>query len=1175
MKLLPLLLLFSLVSCLSKGSKDVSGESAPQDITISLLRVSPPSIVIGPSENTEFTAIGGNPPYTYRVSSGYGSVTDEGVYYAPSSVGNNTIEVKDAGGNTVYAVVTIGSSLQLSPATKTIGTNESFTLSSLGGVPPYTYSIISGGGSINSSSGEYTSGGSHETVSVQVEDSNNNRAYSTVTVVDSLTAVPATITIEDNDNYAFSVVGGAAPYSYQVYAGSGVIDSNGNYTAPPGAGVEIIRVTDSNSNYVEATVTVAKGPDLSVTDSNVAPGQVVTFSSSEGTGPFVYTVESGSGSINATTGVFTAPAIADLTTVRVTDANGFIDEMNIQTYNLKKLVLGDTHTCMLHIQNDNTTSEFKCWGTLENGLAGNSNSYIGDAPGEMGNALATLNFGSGNTPIAIYSSQYYHRCALFSNGKSKCWGYGNQGRTGTASQTDRGEYAGTMGSALPFIQIGDAVTIDTVLDADKRISVGSEHSCVIIDTDSVKCFGNGAQGRSGYGDETDRCANSATCNNNLTELNLGAGKSIVKLVAGHEHSCAILAPDNKIKCWGDAGHGRLGNGGTTDQIITPNAASWVELGTGRTAKDLALGYHHSCALLDNDTIKCWGRNNYGQLGQGTNQDQGDQIGEMGDALAVSDMGSTSYPVSIHAKGYHSCAVFNNGDLKCWGRNNFGQLGQGNTATRGDGGTEMGDNLAFTDLGAGETVSHIDLSERTTCVVTNLGNVKCWGDNSLGQLGIENTDTIGNNGSEMGAALASVDLGSGRTATQVSTSLYSTCALLDNSTVKCWGADQFGNLGIESNGFGDESGETVANLSNIDLGTGVYAKDIFGGRYHVCAVLTDNTTKCFGNGGNGRLGQENGATRGDNPNEMGDNLAVTNLGAGLYPISGDGWTNHSCAILSNGQIKCWGEGGQGRTGHGGQADRGDGAGEMGDNLIFTDMGAGRSAKVVETGDNFSCAILDNDGVKCWGDGAQGRRGSGNTADRGDGGSEMGDNLAYVNLGTGRTAKDIKLGHQHACVLMDNNQVKCWGEGSYGRLGIGNQADIGNAGSETGDGIAQTDLGTGRSVKAIATGIYHSCALLDNNKINCWGYNGYGQLGRGTNANIGDGAGEMGDNMVSVMLPNADKPVSIYAGGYHTCTVLESNEIKCWGRNQAGQLGHEHRYNVGIDALSMNRNLPVTY
>ncbi|MFT6631004.1 MAG: alpha-tubulin suppressor-like RCC1 family protein [Bacteriovoracaceae bacterium] len=1164
-----------LTSCLSKGTQNVSGEQAPQDITISLLKVSPPSVVIAPSETTQFTAIGGNAPYTFKVSSGFGAVDNNGLYNAPSTLGNNTIQVTDAGGNTVFAVVTVGSSLQVSPTTKTVGTSQTFTFSALGGVAPYTYTIVSGGGTINASTGEYTSGNIPETVTIELKDTNKEVAYSTITVVDSLTITPSSVTVEDNTVYNFSTAGGAAPYTYQVYAGSGTIDSAGNYNSPPGAGTEIIRVTDSNSSFVEATVNVELGPTIIVSDLSLAPGQKVTLSSSEGTAPFVYTVEAGTGSINGSTGEFTAPAIADATTIRATDANGFYDEIIIQTFNLKKMALGDNFSCMVHVQNDNTTSELKCWGRKENGEIGNSNSHIGDAPSEMGDNLPTINFGSGNIPIGVYSGIYSHKCSLFSNGKAKCWGYSNSGRTGIGSQTNKGEFANSMGTYLPFIQIGDGATIDTVLDVTKRISVGSEHTCVMIDTDSVKCFGNGAEGRSGNGNQTDYCNTSGNCNNNLPELDLGPGKSIVQLAASHQHSCAIIAPENRVKCWGDNGYGQLGIESTTDQVVTPNSAAFVDLGAGRTATYIATGYFHTCALLDDSSIKCWGRNNTGQLGIGTTATIGDQGGEMGAALVVADMGTTSFPISIHSKGYHNCAIFNDGGLKCWGQNNYGQLGIGNTTQKGDGGSEMGDFLPFIDVGTGETVVSIDMSDRTTCVITSASELKCWGENGYGQLGIGSIDRIGNGPSEMGDNLIPVSLGTGKTPLQVMVANNSSCALLNDNTVKCWGADESGSLGIEMNSHGDHAGETVASLSNIDLGTGNYAKDIFAGRYHVCAILMDNSMKCFGYGNSGRLGVGNTANQGDGPNEMGDNLAFTDLGTGLYATNGDGWSSHTCAVLNSGDIKCWGDGNNGRRGSGNQTDRGDGASEMGDNLATVNLGAGRTAKVVETGDNFTCTILDNDQVKCWGNGGQGRLGIGNGSQKGHNGSTTPDTYTTVNFGTGRTAKDIKLGHQHSCVLMDNDQIKCWGEGNYGRLGRGSTTDIGDSAGELGDAMVQVDLGTGRSARAIAAGIYHTCALTDNYKIKCWGYGSYGQLGMGVATYIGDVGNEMGDNFTDVILPSTDKPLAIYAAGYHTCAVMESNDIKCWGRNNAGQLGHGHIFDVGTDALSMGSNLPVTY
>jgi hypothetical protein len=156
-------------------------------------------------------------------------------------------------------------------------------------------------------------------------------------------------------------------------------------------------------------------------------------------------------------------------------------------------------------------------------------------------------------------------------------------------------------------------------------------------------------------------------------------------------------------------------------------------------------------------------------------------------------------------------------------------------------------------------------------------------------------------------------------------------------------------------------------------------------------------------------------------------------------SGNG---HSCALLEDDTLKCWGGNGGGQLGLGDTANRGDGAGEMGANLPTVDLGSGRHAVAIAAGHSDTCALLDNGTVKCWGFNAEGQLGLGDTANRGDGAGEMGDSLPAVSLGTGRTAVAISVGGSpisadgsFACALLDNGSVKCWGENSFGALGVG--------------------------------------------------------------------------------------------------------------------------------------------
>merc|ERR1719343_673041 len=125
--------------------------------------------------------------------------------------------------------------------------------------------------------------------------------------------------------------------------------------------------------------------------------------------------------------------------------------------------------------------------------------------------------------------------------------------------------------------------------------------------------------------------------------------------------------------------------------------------------------------------------------------------------------------------------------------------------------------------------------------------------------------------------------------------------------------------------------------------------------------------------------------------------------------------------------------------------------------------------------------------------------------------MGDSLSEIDLGTGRSAKALASGYHHTCAIMDNDEVKCWGGNRYGQLGYGDTSNRGDASGEMGDSLAAIDLGTGRSAKALACGSSHTCAILDNGEVKCWGMNGDDQLGYGDTSHRGDGSGEMGDSL----------------------------------------------------------------
>ena len=396
----------------------------------------------------------------------------------------------------------------------------------------------------------------------------------------------------------------------------------------------------------------------------------------------------------------------------------------------------------------------------------------------------------------------------------------------------------------------------------------------------------------------------------------------------------------------------------------------------------------------------------------------------------------------------------------------------------------------------------------------------------------------------------------------------TCALLDDGNVKCWGRGNEGQLGQGSAAnLGDGPGEMAA-LAPINLGAGRTATAVTAGDYHTCALLDDGNVKCWGRGSDGQLGQDSTANLGDSAGEMAA-LSPVELGAGRTATAITAGYNHTCALLDDATVKCWGRGDYGRLGQDSTADLGDQAGEMAA-LAPVNLGVGRTATAITAGGSYSCALLDDATVKCWGYGGHGQLGQGSTADLGNQAGEMA-GLAPVNLGVGRTATAITAGGDHTCALLDDGTVKCWGRGAFGRLGQGSTANLGDQAGEMA-ALAPVDLGVGRTATAITAGGNHSCALLDDATVKCWGYGGNGPLGQDSTADLGDQAGEMAA-LAPVNLGAGRTATAVTAGGYHTCAVLDDGTVKCWGRNDSGQLGQDSNANLGDQAGEMAALPPI--
>ena len=386
------------------------------------------------------------------------------------------------------------------------------------------------------------------------------------------------------------------------------------------------------------------------------------------------------------------------------------------------------------------------------------------------------------------------------------------------------------------------------------------------------------------------------------------------LDAGGQHSCAILTTA-VVRCWGEGDYGRLGYGNTTDigDNEQPSSAGPVNLGAGRTATGIATGAVHTCGLLDNGGVRCWGYGGFGLLGYGNTNNIGDN--ETPGSVGPVSLGTGRTATAITAGDGHTCALLDDATVRCWGYGATGALGYGNTAHIGD--TETPAAVPPVDLGPGRTARAITAGAAHTCALLDDGNVRCWGTGTNGRLGYGNTTTIGDN--ETPGSVGPVSLGAGRTAVAIAAGGAHTCALLDNGTVRCWGEGDFGRLGYaNTTDIGDT--ELPSSVGTVNIGTGRTAVAITAGSLHTCAVLDNLTVRCWGEANNGRLGYSNTRDIGDG--ETPGSVGPVNIGTGRTAVAITAGGAHTCASLDNATVRCWGEADFGRLGYSSNKDIGD-------------------------------------------------------------------------------------------------------------------------------------------------------------------------------------------------------------------------------------------------------------
>jgi alpha-tubulin suppressor-like RCC1 family protein len=407
-------------------------------------------------------------------------------------------------------------------------------------------------------------------------------------------------------------------------------------------------------------------------------------------------------------------------------------------------------------------------------------------------------------------------------------------------------------------------------------------------------------------------------------------------------------------------------------------------------------------------------------------------GTLANVLSVASNSSADSPTASN------CAVLSTGKVDCWGANGDGQLGNG-TATNSD------VPIAVLGISDAKAVAS-DTYGNSFCAVLSTGHMECWGNNGDGQLGNGTTTS-----SDVPVSVKNIT-----TATAViggdSGAVDGFCALLSTGHVDCWGYNFSGELG---------NGTTTNSDVPVAVQTITNAATLISGFEGFCGLLSTGHVDCWGDNTFGELGS---ATPKANYSDV--PVAVTGI-TDAKAVAGDSASATNCVLLSTGQLKCWGEGGDGQLGNGTTANS---------DVPVSVTGITDAKAVASDGDGGSfCAVLSTGHMECWGFNNYGQLGNGTTT-----GSSV--PVSVKNITTGTAVTGAIYGF---CARLATGHVDCWGFGFYGQLGNGNTASS----------DVPVAVQTITNAATLISGFYAFCARLATGHVDCWGYNFYGQLGNG--------------------------------------------------------------------------------